>query len=159
MVAKYPKEKTYTIWANVSLVFFRLTLVLKKFLPLALNFCSSPHKKKAIQKRLAAACQNRRGQQGIAIEISPQPAQSPDLNLCDLGFFASLDTHLGNKRSFDLLKFDRQVKAAFRSYDPNKLDKLADTKMLIIQEIIKCSGSNTYCLPHGERPPRNRQPT
>ena len=51
---------------------------------------------------------NKEGAQGIPqIKVVTQPAQSPDLNLCDLAFFRAIDTAVrkirrGKERSFDI---------------------------------------------------------
>ena len=41
------------------------------------------------------------------IEIVMKPANSPDCNKCDLGFFASIDSELPLMRSFKLDELDR----------------------------------------------------
>lgn len=107
-----------------------------------------PHVKKSIQDRLREAGRNKRGVNGTEIVVCPQPSQSPDLNLNDLGFFASFDTHIGHTRSFDLLKFWALIQEAFSTFPSEKLDKLVRTKQAIIQEIVRHNGSNDFKLPH-----------
>jgi len=107
-----------------------------------------PHTKKNIQQKLSEAARNKRGEDGIQINICPQPVQSPDLNLNDLGFYASFDKHIGHSRSFDLGKWWMEIQRAFYEYPSHKLESLVATKQLIIKEILKCKGSNDYKLPH-----------
>jgi hypothetical protein len=115
-----------------------------------------PHTKASIQAKLLAAARNKRGSDGIKIKLCPQPAQSPDLNLNDLGFYSSLDKSIGNERSFNLLKLWDQISNAFQSYDSSKLSKLVETKRNVIQKVFEHNGDNDYKLPHGKKPPRNR---
>lgn len=116
-----------------------------------------PHTKASIQSRLLAAARNKRGSTGVEIKLSPQPAQSPDLNLNDLGFYSSLDKSIGNERSFNLLKLWDQISSAFQNYDSSKLAKLVETKKSVILKVLEHGGDNDYKLPHGKKPPRNRQ--
>jgi hypothetical protein len=115
-----------------------------------------PHTKASIQAKLLSAARNKRGPDGLEIKLSPQPAQSPDLNLNDLGFYSSLDTFIGNNRSFNLLKLWDQISNAFLNYDSTKLTKLVETKRNVVAKVLEHCGDNDYKLPHGKKPPRNR---
>ena len=84
----------------------------------------------------------------MEIVLTPQPAQSPDLNLNDLGFFSSFDKHLGSYRPFDLLQLWKKIETAFQTYPPEKLDQLVETKKAVIKKIIEVKGDNSYRLPH-----------
>ena len=52
------------------------------------------------------------------IVIVLQIPQSPCTNLCDLGFFSSIDSRLPKLRSFKLPEFTQQIKQAFEEYPP-----------------------------------------
>ncbi len=116
-----------------------------------------PHTKKSIQSKLLDAARNKRGSDGVEIKLSPQPAQSPDLNLNDLGFYSSLDATIGNDRSFNLMVLWEQISSAFKNYDSSKLTKLVETKRNVVKKVFDHGGDNDYKLPHGKKPPRNRQ--
>ena len=109
---------------------------------------AKPHTKKSIRQALESAARNKRGETGIEIEFAPQPAQSPDTNLDDLGFYSSLERHFGPCRNFDIGSLVRQVKEAFDSYPSEKLEKLVQTKKSIVHEIFKSGGRNDFPLPH-----------
>ena len=89
-----------------------------------------PHAKKSIQSKIECA-----GKASYPIiRLKPQPAESPDLNSCDLGFFSSLDKETGPSRSFDIQKLQLQIEEAFYRYPEEKLEKLFRTKELVIRE-------------------------
>lgn len=82
------------------------------------------------------------------IRLVSQPAQSPCTNVCDLGFFNSIDSRLPKLRSFKLPEFISQIENAFGAYPLDKLDKLFDTKSLVVACIQEAEGENTFKLPH-----------
>ena len=78
-----------------------------------------------------------------------QPARSPDLNINDLGFFRALQTaywELGF--ATDAASLIANVEKAFNEYDPRTLEKNWVTLASVIDEILKCDGSNDYKIPH-----------
>ena len=115
-----------------------------------------PHTKKSIKTQLESAARNKRGEQGMKLILSPQPPQSPDLNLNDLGFYSSFDTAIGNNRKFDLKLWWDQIKNTFKSYESEKLLKLVETKQRVVSLAAECGGDNCYKLPHGKKLPKNR---
>ena len=86
----------------------------------------------------------------VNMTISFQPPNSPDLNICDLTFFVSLQA-----RS-DRLKKDKKgvqglmdaVEEAFDEYDRDTLERLFGHLYACYNEILKCEGSNQYDQPH-----------
>ncbi len=110
-----------------------------------------PHAKKDIQARLQEAARNKHGEAGMEIKLAPQPVQSPDVNLNDLGFYASFDRAIGNRRKYELSSWWRQIQACFKEYPEAKLDKLVLIKRMILTEIVQCAGDNDYKLPHQRR--------
>ena len=82
--------------------------------------CLSPHMKASIRDRLLQAYND-----GLPkINLKPQPAESPDVNLNDLGFYTSLDKQIGSFREFDLRLFQERVVQAFQEYPPEKTNWL-----------------------------------
>ena len=78
--------------------------------------CLRPHTKASIRDRLLQAYND-----GLPkINLKPQPAESPDVNLNDLGFYTSLDKQIGSFREFDLRLFQERVVQAFQEYSPEK---------------------------------------
>ena len=88
------------------------------------------------------------GSTRVPIDIMPQPAQSPDTNTNDLGFYASIDSRMPRKRSFNLDKLYGDVSKAWSEYPSENLTKIFDTKQLMMEEIIKANGDNDFKLPH-----------
>ena len=115
--------------------------------PIKVQFDNArPHVNKKTMAAIKRACTGQRG--AIDIEIIDQPAQSPDCNANDLGFYASIDSEMPRYRCFDLDGLFKQVERAYKEYPAEKLTKLFETKMLIMEEIIKVKGDNDYQLPH-----------
>ena len=89
--------------------------------------------------------------QGVpALQIVPQCAQSPDTNVCDLGFFNSIDSQIPKLRPYDLDAFCAIVEKAHANYDASLLDGLYNSKMRVCKAILKAvpPGSNNYKMPH-----------
>jgi hypothetical protein len=61
---------------------------------------------------------------GLDIQLINQPANSPDLNVLDLGFFASLQSKAYEKISRNLDELIRNVKNEFNNYDPDTLNRV-----------------------------------
>ena len=83
------------------------------------------------------------------ITLRTQPAQSPDCNILDLGFF----------RSLQAMQFDEgfalntnglvdQVLEAFQNFHPIDLDNTWVTLQTVWDQIILSKGSNNYKIPH-----------
>jgi len=86
---------------------------------------AGPHKTHSeVDPRLAAAMSKGKPR----IVFVEQIAQSPCTNLCDLGFFRSIDSRLPKLRSFSLLELISQIKDAFAEYPSAKLSSLVIMK-------------------------------
>lgn len=98
----------------------------------------------AIDKRLEKLLKKR----NPIIELVEQIAQSPCTNLCDLGFFRSIDSRLPKLRSFNLLEFIGQIEAAFEEYPEEKVQALCEMKGRVCRAIVENWGQNDFRLPH-----------
>ena len=88
------------------------------------------------------------------IRVRTQPAQSPDVNICDLAFFRALACLVrkrrriasGESRSalFDLDTLAADTRAAFRDYSPETLEEMWCYKSLVMERILACGGGNDY---------------
>ena len=85
---------------------------------------------------------------GTHIIIRKQPAQSPDTNCNDLGFYASIDATIKGRREFELGKLCKQVEKAWDDYPEEKLTKIFEMKKRVLEEIDSVDGGNEYELPH-----------
>ena len=75
-----------------------------------------------------------------------QPAQSPDTNLNDLGFYSSIDSKLPRPRPRNLTTFKQAVMKAFKDYPTETLTKIVRSKERVIHLIEKYNGMNDYDL-------------
>lgn len=82
-----------------------------------------------------------------SIKLYFQPANSPDLNILDLGFFRAIQSFndTSPQNEFDLID---GVKQAYWSYPPHKINRVFLTLQACMNEILNCGGDNTYKLPH-----------
>jgi len=107
-----------------------------------------------------ASCHNGGGNQvkireeavkdGWNIRIETQPAQSPDLNLLDLGFFHSLKSQAA-KVKHDARTVDdiiSTVQIAYDQYYPHTLDSIWAELFKCYNCILDQHGGNQYELPH-----------
>jgi hypothetical protein len=78
-----------------------------------------------------------------------QPAQSPDLNMNDLGFFASLQSmycRISPKNAIELIEM---VESCFNNYHVCKLNRIwLRLQSCCTNKIIEEKGDNKYKLPH-----------
>jgi hypothetical protein len=95
---------------------------------------------------LAAAGQ----QGGWNITFETQPAQSPDLNLCDLCFFNSLQASSFDLRSQSNTEAEliENVMAAWQQYPWTTLERAWGHLYACYREILKAEGDNQYDKPH-----------
>ena len=87
----------------------------------------------------------------LNIKLMQQPANSPDLNVLDLGFFRSIQS-LTNCLSTKTLKdFIKGVQAEFAAYESSKLNRIFLTLMSVMAEILNNAGGNGYSLTHANK--------
>jgi len=82
------------------------------------------------------------------IGLCAQPAQSPDLNVNDLGFFASLQSRCHCTTPTNELELIAMVQAAFEDYPMATLKKLWCTLQSVMNEMFKSTGDNHFKIPH-----------
>jgi hypothetical protein len=87
-------------------------------------------------------------QTGLDIRIISQPANSPDMNVLDLGFFASLQSYTDTCSSRNMDELIENVINQFWSYDPFLLKKVFLTLQGCMIEVMKIGGGNRYKVPH-----------
>ena len=85
---------------------------------------------------------------GYEIELKQQPANSPDLNVLDLGFFASIQALQHQKQAYNMATMLKACDDAFNEYPRIKLENIFLTLQLVYDEVIKANGNNTFPLPH-----------
>lgn len=94
---------------------------------------------------------------GWSISLDCQPAQSPDFNVLDLGFFHSIQTLQFKKRAKNLDELFSNVCEAFAELSCDTLD----ATFLTLQKCMECSlnvqGGNNYKLPRLHKDRLRRQ--
>jgi len=87
-------------------------------------------------------------QTGLDIRIFNQPPNSPDLNILDLGFFASLQSKTFLTQSKNMDDLIQNVQREFSSYDESKIRNVFLTLQGCMIEVMKKGGGNGYKIPH-----------
>ena len=93
----------------------------------------------------------------LEIHLINQPAQSPDLNILDLGFcraFLSVKDQMTYKDEDKLIKV---VKVAYDTYDPILLNYIWLSLQNCMIEILDCKGNNNYVQPHMNKAALDRE--
>ena len=85
---------------------------------------------------------------GEQIKLITQPAQSPDLNVCDLGFFSSIQTEYYKKCPRNVKEIHSCIDEALEEYPGDKLNRIWITLQSIMNEVIEDEGGNDYKIPH-----------
>ena len=85
------------------------------------------------------------------IELVEQLPQLPCTNLCDLGFFRSVDSRLPKLRSFSMPEFILQIEDAYEQYPAEKIEDLCAMKTRVCVAIVQNWGDNTFRLPHRKK--------
>ena len=85
---------------------------------------------------------------GVDIELYNQPANSPDLNIKNLGFFRAIESIQQKNRSRVAEELIENVKKAFEAYTANDINKIWVTHQSSMVEILKALGGNQYKIPH-----------
>jgi hypothetical protein len=82
-------------------------------------------------------------------KLDEQPANSPDTNVLDLGFFASIQTmQWGLEPATTIDGLIANVIRAWENYPARTLDRVWLTHMSCLNEIVECYGGNFYKIPH-----------
>ncbi|CAM9916833.1 unnamed protein product, partial [Discosporangium mesarthrocarpum] len=85
---------------------------------------------------------------GNSIILETQPANSPDLNVNDLGFFhpiQELKEDMGVSSPEDLVEATLE---AFNVYPRKTLDRVWQSLFAVLGEVLGSKGDNSYKLPH-----------
>ncbi|KAL2929724.1 hypothetical protein RDABS01_035134 [Bienertia sinuspersici] len=79
---------------------------------------------------------------------TPQPVNSPELNILDLGFFRSIQSKYKKSMPSNIDKIIEEVGKAFDSLHPKTLSNVWMSLQYCMTEIMKCNGNIDYLLPH-----------
>jgi hypothetical protein len=84
---------------------------------------------------------------GLEATLYTQPANSPDVNVLDLGFFRAIQS-ANDEVSKDELQLIEHVKKAFDNYPKEKINHVWLTLQSCYNSIIDANGGNDYKIPH-----------
>ncbi|CAM9467804.1 unnamed protein product, partial [Discosporangium mesarthrocarpum] len=102
---------------------------------------AKPHTREGVMEAIQAKA-------GDSIILETQPANSPDLNVNDLGFFYSiqqLKEDVGVFSSEDLVEATME---AFDVYPRETLERVWQSLFAVLGEVLGSKGDNSYKLPH-----------
>ena len=77
-----------------------------------------------------------------------QPANSPDLNINDLGFFRALQSSYLQYSPTNARELIEAVERTYREYPMDKINRIWLSLIGCTNCIIDCHGDNTYSIPH-----------
>jgi hypothetical protein len=86
---------------------------------------------------------------GIDCSLIFQPPQSPDLNICDLSFFASIQSiYYKIPGVNNIISCVQAVAASFEAYEPRNLNRAFLSLFQNYNLLLQHEGSNKYKVPH-----------
>ncbi|XP_057770858.1 uncharacterized protein LOC130990650 [Salvia miltiorrhiza] len=85
---------------------------------------------------------------GFKIELVCQPANSPDLNVNDLGFFRAIQSLQDDKMAKTVKDLLQNVLISFQELSTITLNNVFLTLQGCLTEIMRVQGSNDYKIPH-----------
>ena len=84
----------------------------------------------------------------LNVKLVCQPANSPDLNVLDLGYFNSIQALQHQAAPSNIDKLVDAVQSSFNALERYKLNNVFLTLQKVMEACIMCDGNNTYKLPH-----------
>ncbi|KAM0925532.1 hypothetical protein ACQ4PT_004175 [Festuca glaucescens] len=94
---------------------------------------------------------------GWDIRMVYQPPNSPDCNILDLGWFASIQSMFQKKMPKTLAEIVQKVNQSLAEYPHQKLNRIFLSHQACMREIIKKKGSIHYDVPHLKKQALERQ--
>ena len=94
--------------------------------------------------------------EGHNICVGNQPANSPDLNVLDLGYFTSIQALQQTKCAMDIDSLIEAVQASFEELSSTKLENTFVTLMTVMEQVLLKDGNNDYKIPHVKKQARIR---
>lgn len=96
-------------------------------------------------------------QDGFNIKLVCQPANSPDLNVLDLGFFNSIQSIQYKSASTTTEELVAAIDRAFEDYPVRLSNRIFLSLHACMREVIEVLGDNSYDLPHIKKGVLERQ--
>ncbi|XP_021857977.1 uncharacterized protein [Spinacia oleracea] len=90
-------------------------------------------------------------QDGFTLILTQQPANSPDCNILDLGFFRSIQSLMHKKMPKTVEDLSGAVTEAYNELHAKTLSNVWMSLQYVGNEILKHKGDNDYQLPHNKK--------
>ncbi|XP_044325344.1 uncharacterized protein [Triticum aestivum] len=90
-------------------------------------------------------------QTGLDIKLIQHPPNSPDLNILDLCFFRSLQSHTDCRAPQSIRELIEGVEEEYQNYDVNTLARSFMTLQSCMREIMREKGGIGYKIPHMQK--------
>ena len=85
---------------------------------------------------------------GWMVELVTQPAQSPDLNVNDLGFFASLKSRVWGMNASSIDELVQTIFQQYDEYDGATLQRVWQSQFKVYNQTIRKMGDNDFSVEH-----------
>lgn len=94
---------------------------------------------------------------GFDICLTNQPANSPALNILDLGFFSAIQSLQHQTCSRTVADLVHAVEESFEGYSSEKVNYIFLTLQTCMKETMKTGGDNIYKIPHMKKATLDRE--
>ena len=94
---------------------------------------------------------------GWMVELVTQPAQSPDLNVNDLGFFASLTSRVWRMNASSIDELVEIIFQQYEEYDSATLERVWQSLFKVYNQTLRKMGDNYFSVEHTGVTARRRQ--
>ncbi|CAN0304317.1 unnamed protein product [Laminaria digitata] len=82
------------------------------------------------------------------VELVTQPAQSPDLNVNDLGFFASLESRVWGMNATTIDELVNTIFEQYEQYDAATLERVWQSLFKVYNQTLRKLGDNDFSVEH-----------
>ena len=93
------------------------------------------------------------------VELVTQPAQSPDLNVNDLGFFASLKSRVWRMNASSIDELVETHFQQYEEYDSATLERVWQSLFKVYNQTVRKMGDNYFSVEHTGVTPRQKAGT
>ena len=105
---------------------------------------ASPHTGEGNPEILNSAGMGR----GWLVELVTQPSQSPDLNITDLGFFASLKSRVWGMNASSANELVETIFQQYEEYDGDTLERVWQSLFKVYNQTLRTLGDNDFSVEH-----------
>ena len=85
---------------------------------------------------------------GWMVELVTQPAQSPDLNVNDLGFFASLKSRVWGMNASSIDELVGTIFQQYEEYDSATVERVWQSLFTVYNQTLRKMGDNGFIVEH-----------